>query len=100
MNVLTVCKLMPLLDKQTLLTNLNNIFHICLITVHSEMMKKLDSDFNYERRNIKSNPKSLNIRQSFRKKMISENDSLLNIDLHALFVENFKVKFILMSKNF
>lgn len=92
---MTVCKFLPILDKNTLLNNLNDIFHIALVTVHSELMKKLDKDFSYEKRTVKTIQKSINIRQSIRKKIIYENDSYINIDLHSLFVENLQVRLLI-----
>ena len=84
-----------MLDKDTLLNNINDILHICVNSVHTEMMKKLMGNQN----NLKTTGsqssyaiiKSLNIRQSSRKKNLIEQDSLLKIDMHSLFVESFKV---------
>lgn len=97
LNVLTVCKLLPLLDKNTLVSNLNNINHICLITVHSEMVKKLDKEYILlENANfiISENfVKSLSIKTSLkRKRILSDSDPLNKSDLHILFVESFNVK--------
>jgi hypothetical protein len=58
------------------------------------MMKKLDKDIHNHKIILKLNPKTLNIRQSIRKKLSVEKDPLINVDLHSLFVENFKVNFI------
>jgi hypothetical protein len=90
---------MPLLDKNTFHKYLTNICYICLITVHSDMMKKLDKETLNLRTPKNTNNtnnyqlKNLNIRCSIRKKLLSENDPLLNLDVHNLFVENFKVKY-------
>ncbi len=83
---------MPLLDKNTLINNLNSIFHICLITVHSDMMKKLDKEFiQLDNPSFNNYTKSINIRQSIRKKILIEGDNLLKLDVHRLFVENLNV---------
>ena len=82
---------MPLLDKNIFINSINSIFHICLITVHSDMMKKLDNDIILLE-NPKIQPiKSMNMRQSIRKKYLFENYSILKIDVHLNFVEAFKV---------
>jgi hypothetical protein len=112
LNVIFICKLLPLLDKNIFIDNFINICHICIIPVHSEMMKKLDSEdenrntknssFNLMSRSYNNNPvvtnstKSLYIRQSNRKKNLYDNDPVIKFDIHQLFVQSFKVniKFI------
>jgi hypothetical protein len=83
---------MPLLDRELFLKVLNNIFHISLITVHSDMMKKLEIKFiTLENPKITTYSKSLNVRHSIRKKSLIDNEPLIKTDVHALFVEAFKV---------
>ena len=93
--MITICKILPLLDKETFLNNINTIFHICLITVHADMMKKLDKN-TYIAENFnptsQSMSKNLNIRQSERKRCLSLNDYLSKIDVHLFFIENINVK--------
>lgn len=84
---------MPLLDKNTFLNNIQNIFHICLVTVHSELMKKNHKEYLYidQVYSHDKSVKSLNIRQSIRKKNLLEKDPLLQVDVHQFFVESFNV---------
>ena len=93
LNVIALCKLLPLFDKDTFLFFINNIFHICLVTVHADMMKKLERDIL--KSEIVSNittTKNLNVRQSDRKIILTSNDSLNKIDVHSLFVQNINVR--------
>jgi hypothetical protein len=85
---------MPFLNRNSFLNSINTILNICLIPVHSEMLKKLDGDLTHQKYCFKNIKKTIHIRQSWRRREIYENDHLLDIDLHCLFVENFKVKFL------
>lgn len=90
-----------MLDKESFINNLNDILHICVIAVHSEMMKKLiANENNYYIPNSSPSAsnisKSMTIRQSIRKRNMIEQDELLNINIHDLFVESFKVIFIIL----
>lgn len=57
------------------------------------MMKKLDKEcILLEAPSNLTHSKNLNIRQSIRKKILVDNDPLLKLDVHSLFVENFNVR--------
>ena len=83
---------MPLLEKNIFVNCINSIFHICLITVHSDMMKKLDNELILlENPKIQNSMKHMNMRQSIRKKLLLEDYSILKNDVHEKFVDAFKV---------
>jgi hypothetical protein len=91
---------MPLLDRDLFIKVLNNIFHISLITVHSDMMKKLEVNFiTLENPTITSYIKTINIRHSSRKKNLIESELLIKSDVHSLFIGAFKVLFNNISKH-
>jgi hypothetical protein len=92
LNVITICKLLPILEKDIFILFINNIFHISLVTVHADMMKKLERDvLRSEIIQIQKTIKNMNIKQSDRKRFLSLNDNLNKIDVHHLFVENINV---------
>ncbi len=92
MNVITICKILPLLDKETFLEFSHIIFHVCLVTVHADMMKKFDRDtLKVEPVLNLSTNKNLNVRQSDRKRLLSSNDNLNQTDVHLLFVQSVNV---------
>lgn len=60
------------------------------------MIRKLDTEHpehisTPQMRIGNNSARSLNIRQSSRKRYLFEQDPLIKIDLHSLFVENFEV---------
>jgi hypothetical protein len=84
---------MPFLNRESFLSHLSSILHISLVSVHADLMKKLQSK-EFVRLDYITNSntnKNLNIRQSTRKKDLLEGDSLMKMDLHSIFVENFQV---------
>jgi hypothetical protein len=91
LNVLTVCKLMPFLNKSSFIDCVNTILNICLVPIHSEMLKKLNGDLSNQKYCFKNIKKTLHIRYSWRRREIYENDELMDIDLHPIFVDSFKV---------
>lgn len=91
MNVITLCKLIPIMNKDIFLFYINNIFHICLVTVHADMMKKLERDVLKNEFPAQNTTKNMNVRQSERKRLLSLNDYLNKLDVHLLFVENINV---------
>lgn len=91
--MITLCKLIPILDKDVFLYYINNIFHICLVTVHADMMKKLERDVLKNEHPVQNTIKNMNVKQSEKKRLLSLNDYINKIDVHLLFVENINVKF-------
>jgi hypothetical protein len=95
LNVIAICKLFKIFDKENFLFFSTNIFSICLITVHTDMMRKVNNESgnidNFSRPII---AKNLNIKMSERKKYIYLNECI-GIYLHGLFLQNMKVKFFL-----
>lgn len=96
LNVVAVCYLLPQFDKELLFGQFNNIMHVCLVTVHNEMMKKiaLSQIVLVEEPLVNSqvlNTKNLNIRMSSRKRYLIDNDPLIKQDLHQLFVDSVQV---------
>jgi hypothetical protein len=90
---------MPLLDTSLFKKVVNSILHICMIVVYSDMMKKLEVSYvNLENPKITNYTKSLTVRQSIRKKNLTDGEALINTDVHMLFVNAFKVIIILFSK--
>lgn len=89
--MITLCKLIPLLEKDIFLLFINNIFHISLVTVHADMMKKLERDIIKTDFSSQNTSKNMNVRQSERKRLLTLNDHLNKIDVHLLFVENINV---------
>ena len=79
------------MEKDIFLFYINNIFHICLVTVHADMMKKLERDFLKTDFSNPNTIKNMNVRQSERKRLLTLNDYLNKIDVHLLFVENINV---------
>jgi len=58
------------------------------------MMKKLERDvIKSEILPIQLSTKNINVKQSERKRLLSLNDRLNNIDVHLLFIENLNVNF-------
>ena len=92
--MITLCKIIAILEKDTFLFFINNIFHICLVTVHADMMKKLERDVIKTDFTNQVTSKNMNVRQSERKRLLTLNDYLNKIDIHLLFVENINVIFI------
>jgi len=80
------------MDRDVFLFYINNIFHICLVTVHADMMKKLESDTLKSDFSNSVVIKNMNVRQSERKRLLTLNDYMNKIDIHLLFVENINVK--------
>lgn len=110
LNIVTVCLLLTKIDKEFFLNMRNAIFQICLVLVHSEMMKKLRKNMiNYENNSFTNNTndnntelrteisgfdiagiKTILCSNSIRKQNIISDDILFKIDIHDLFVEKFK----------
>jgi hypothetical protein len=95
LNVIAICKFLTIMDKESFLIFSTNIFSICLITVHTDLMRKSHNEIsnidNFSRPII---TKNLNIKMSERKKYIYVNECN-GIDLHGLFLQNINVKFSL-----
>ncbi len=62
------------------------------MTVHADMMKKLESDTLKSDFSNSVVIKNMNVRQSERKRLLTLNDYMNKIDIHLLFVENINVK--------
>ena len=83
---------MTILDKENFMHFSSNIFSVCLVTVHTDMMKKINNDnsINIENSRRPIIAKNLNIKMSERKKFIYLNECN-GVDLHNLFLQNMNV---------
>ena len=101
--MILICKILHLFEKQVFLKFVYKIFHICLVTVHADLLKRIS---NYTIRSETSSSltsKNFNVRISERKKFLTINDPLNKIDIHFLFIENIKVRkisFLFFSRLF
>lgn len=88
LNVLFITKLLPLLSYDFLYQNAKLIFSVCLNTVHIDFIKKqipevktiIIGEEQFEKF------KSINIRQSKRKGLLFENDTLIKYNSHNDFI--------------
>jgi len=82
------------MEKDIFLFFINNIFHICLVTVHADMMKKLERNtLQPELSSICQSVRNMNIKQSERKRSLTSEDILNKTDVHLLFIESINVKY-------
>lgn len=88
------------MDKDLFLLYINNIFHICLVTVHADMMKKMEREVLKTDFVNPNNVKNMNVRQSERKRLLTLNDYLNKTDVHLLFIENMNVILNFLLFNF
>ena len=95
-NIITVCLILPNLNKDIFLYVRHEIFQICLSLIHAELIKKiLENKINNPNQNSHSidfkrgSIKTMLIQMSVRKRVIHKTDSLQFIDIHDLFVKQF-----------
>lgn len=95
--ILTICLILPNLNKESFIYLRYEIFQICLNIVHSELLKKQLSKKTNEpyllSNNIqenKGNIKTMLLQQSIRSKTYHKNDFLLKVDIHELFINKFQ----------
>lgn len=70
--------------------------HICLVPVHSDMGKKFENESLIFSSHNNTTKKNLNIRYSWRRRDLFENDMFIKSDLHSIFLDCFKVNLNLL----